>query len=1170
MAGNNHIHIVQWNSRNLRTNRTLFIQWLLTLPSQPHVILIQESRALKGIPGYRALHAAHDSDCAPLVSTYIRRDIRFEAIEVPSRLERHLIAFTLYSDHLSRPLSILNFYNPPTEYTLFKPLMHFTSRLFRDSDFLIGGDFNAPHVIWGYPHTFRPGRILNDALNGAQLTVYNTPNSITREGYRNQQSTMPDLTVGRGLREVTWQVTDEKLLSDHYIINITVPSRTRPRKRKISHTNWNTFRTIRDTSHTTGSLQSWTKALKHAQKQATQESSTSAPSDNPDPYLVRIWKRRKRLLRTLRTQPNNARLSDRVTELTRQVKEHCVTLDTNQWNKICNTINGTLNQKRTWHLLRELLGPQPAPVPTLEKHYSQLGADALTAQLRDLYIPPPLPSLYTPYTGASNVELDQPFTLWDLDWALEQLKRKSVPGEDQITYSLIRNLSDKDKEHFLSIINLHWEESTLPASWKQSLITLLPKPGKKTALQNLRPVSLTSCLGKTMERMVLNRLETHLESIDFFPPQQIGFRKGVSTQDLFFLLMHEFDPPPTSQIQAIVALDVRKAFDNLAHDPLLNILASTGCGPKMYGYLTAFLRDRTAKFRLPDSISDPFPLTRGTPQGAILSPTLFNLAMAPLSRTLASIPNLKHTFYADDLTLWCTSGSPGAVEETLQQGIDAVVSYLDKVGLSPAPEKSELLLIAKTRYQRQHNQLINLTMAGHPIPRVSSCRILGLHIHESTNQANVSTTVKVCNQLTHLVRRIVNKHAGLREGQVRQLVHALALSKILYTIPYLTLTCRQRHQIEVALHILYKAALNVPVHTSTERLYSTGLFLPLGDLIQQHRDRQMARLSSTKQGHWILQQVALKPIDLPIITLPSSLPDNLRIIPIPKNVAPDTNTGRRSARVSNHVHPTDSTIIYTDASRTNVGAAAYSIQSCSDVVTHTLGPYIDPPPTATLETLPIVTSIQDLAQAPPNPSGYTIYTDSIQAIRAIHTGRIPEELHDDLHRALTKLRPHTVTLRWIPGHAGIPGNEVVHRLARELQHRAPGIPWPYPPTWDTTLHYKKEINVHYDNIRETLRTLPLPDKSLTTTQIRILRRIQLNTLLTPARSFLYRIIHSPACPNCPEHYANLEHCIFSCPVALQSPHFPHPPPPTWRAWLASDQLQDQLALVTLAQDILNA
>lgn len=52
--------------------------------------------------------------------------------------------------------------------------------------------------------------------------------------------------------------------------------------------------------------------------------------------------------------------------------------------------------------------------------------------------------------------------------------------------------------------------------------------------------------------------------------------------------------------------------------------------------------------------------------------------------------------------------------------------------------------------------------------------------------------------------------------------------------------------------------------------------------------------------------------------------------------------------------------------------------------------------------------------------------------------RVREQLQNYLHEALN-LRTHTVTLTWIPGHAGIAGNEVVHSLARELLRRAPGI-----------------------------------------------------------------------------------------------------------------------------------
>ncbi|KAH9371193.1 hypothetical protein HPB48_000397 [Haemaphysalis longicornis] len=162
---------------------------------------------------------------------------------------------------------------------------------------------------------------------------------------------------------------------------------------------------------------------------------------------------------------NNSRLAERIAALKKHIKEYCAKLARNQWDEICNAINGSRYQKRTWRLLKNFLGPHPAPVPSLEKHHFLLGSDALAIQLRDLYIPPALHSLYYNYMGASNAELDEPFTLLDLDWALEQLKRKSAPGEDQITYTLIRNLTDKDKEHFLDIINSHLDEGTLPSSW---------------------------------------------------------------------------------------------------------------------------------------------------------------------------------------------------------------------------------------------------------------------------------------------------------------------------------------------------------------------------------------------------------------------------------------------------------------------------------------------------------------------------------------------------------------------------------------------------------------------------------------------------------------------------------------------------------------------------------
>lgn len=55
-------------------------------------------------------------------------------------------------------------------------------------------------------------------------------------------------------------------------------------------------------------------------------------------------------------------------------------------------------------------------------------------------------------------------------------------------------------------MNEAWVSGNLPRRWKEAEIRFIPKPGKSPHIDNLRPISLTSCVGKVMERMVLNRL----------------------------------------------------------------------------------------------------------------------------------------------------------------------------------------------------------------------------------------------------------------------------------------------------------------------------------------------------------------------------------------------------------------------------------------------------------------------------------------------------------------------------------------------------------------------------------------------------------------------------------------------------------------------------------------
>ena len=76
-----------------------------------------------------------------------------------------------------------------------------------------------------------------------------------------------------------------------------------------------------------------------------------------------------------------------------------------------------------------------------------------------------------------------------------------------------------------------WETGKFPESWELATITPIPKPGKDhTEPTNYRPIALTSCLCKTLERMINARLVWYLEINNLISPVQSGFRSERSTK----------------------------------------------------------------------------------------------------------------------------------------------------------------------------------------------------------------------------------------------------------------------------------------------------------------------------------------------------------------------------------------------------------------------------------------------------------------------------------------------------------------------------------------------------------------------------------------------------------------------------------------------------------------
>ena len=119
----------------------------------------------------------------------------------------------------------------------------------------------------------------------------------------------------------------------------------------------------------------------------------------------------------------------------------------------------------------------------------------------------------------------------DLKRSLKK-SNNSSPGPDQIHYEILRHLPIETLHILLDIINETWKSDTFPESWREALIISIPKPGKDHFNPlNYRPIALTSCICKTVKRMVNERLFWYLEKNGLLAKQQCGNRANRSTVD---------------------------------------------------------------------------------------------------------------------------------------------------------------------------------------------------------------------------------------------------------------------------------------------------------------------------------------------------------------------------------------------------------------------------------------------------------------------------------------------------------------------------------------------------------------------------------------------------------------------------------------------------------------
>ena len=223
------------------------------------------------------------------------------------------------------------------------------------------------------------------------------------------------------------------------------------------------------------------------------------------------------------------------------------------------------------------------------------------------------------------------------------------------------------------------------------------KKGKdKSKSSSYRPISLTGCVVKTMERVVNVRLMWYLESNKILSEQQAGFRQFRSTEDQVTYLAQEVeDAFQNKNVLLATWIDLQKAFDKVWTDGLLVKVQRCGIGGNMYKWISSFLNNRRARVSVDGKQSRKFLLRHGVPQGGVISPTLFLIFIDDL---VSKLPRgVKIVLYADDLVMWCTEEYAGTARYRMQQAADVLTAWTEEWNVSINKEKSSTTLFTLTQ-----------------------------------------------------------------------------------------------------------------------------------------------------------------------------------------------------------------------------------------------------------------------------------------------------------------------------------------------------------------------------------------------------------------------------------------------------------------------------------------
>ena len=1188
--------IVQWNINGIRNNKKEILE--LINSKKASIVALQEtlidSKYLHKIDRFNVVAkngSNSDGRFHGGVATYIHSDTPYEEVELNTNLQA--VATTI---HLGIRFTICNLYIPPSYSPNENELQNLYNQLPKPCMML--GDFNAHHQRWGCQSgTNRRGIIVEKLISQNSLNVLNT-GTPTHPGRINDSIIDLTITTPDIASRFEWSTGPSLLSSDHFPIFIStyLPSPHPSPIRLTKKANWGIYKDSKIWNNINWTNLTNEEIILDLYNRINIACDEAIPVTTPTKFFPRPWwtpeltnSRANREYFYKKYKKNkNEENGNRWRQARRNHKAKCEEAQNESWKKFISEFDESMSLSTLCRRVKKMKGvaansirilkdPSPAGqiysstddiAERMAQNFAEVSSDnnyTSSFLQKKTYAEQNMPN----FEERTNHYYNQDFTLEELDNALSSVGN-TAPGEDEITYEMIKNLPTHVRELLVVMFNKFFKESFFPDEWKQAIIIPILKPGKDPSdPKSYRPIALTSCLCKLFERLLNVRLVEYLIMEKVLSPIQCGCRKGRSTLDHLVRLEDSIRKTYQRGEHFIsVFFDLEMAYDMTWRAGIIIDMYRAGLRGLLPKYIAAFLQNRYFKVKVGSSLSSRYEQKNGVPQGAVLSVILFALKINGIVKKIPNNPNTIKSLFVDDLQLGVGGLELEKIGKTLQTYLNIVQKWTESNGFRFSPSKTNVVHFTKLNSIAPPPQL---KLGDQQLVYKPSARFLGLQFDSKlTWGPHLKKLKSECQRMLGIMKMISYQSYGATQACLMKIYRTYTRPKLDYgSIVYASATRTELQKLDVVTNEALRIATGAFTTTPVESLYVLAdetkleerrellslryylktraqLSSPVGTCISQ-QNQVLTTIASNKTFYSRIQSLIQK-LQLPKPTIQPefsyigqqcNIPNyaqrkptvNKELSRYPKDSTPPSVYLSEFAAIRDEKY-SNFREVYTDGSKTDtgVGAAAVSHDKCSTATLPVEASIF----TAEAYALELAVGIIERSNSRFN----VIFSDSRSCMESLlYNGQHPtiRKLIWRLHKLAE--RRTTVEICWIPSHIGIKGNERADQKAKDAAQRDERTYLPiyykdYYPTIGRKLYearakaWRNLRNNKLRSIKEVISPFPKPPNENRREEV-VLNRIRAgHTRLT--HGHLMESGPPPICPFCNNSILTINHIFVEC------------------------------------------